>query len=161
MLFVSSDRLTAAVPPTHLERRPQRLCSGFRTSTKLRSQTSGLTRRQQVSTYRSLCRLGILQKYVYPLVSCLQPCTDECLPPGGPSVPLPGFCSLSQLNSGSHRNLSAAPSCQHLRQARPATEAPAAGPAELEHPGLTWSLLQLSDTEGCRFVCVEKILKSA
>ena len=151
MLSVSSDRQTAAVPRVHLERRPRRLCSGFRPSTKLRSQTPGLTRRQQASTFRSLCRFGVLQKYVYPLVSRLQPCTDERLPPGGPSVPLHGSCGLSQLSSGSHRNLSAAPGRQHHRQARPATEAPAAGPAELEQPGLARSLLQLSDTEGCRF----------
>lgn len=157
MLWVPSDPQTAAVPRAHLERRPQRLCSGFRPSTELRSQTPGLTRRQQASTCRSLCRFGVLQKYVYPLVSRLQPCTDERLPPGGPSVPLHGLCGLSQLSSGSHRNLSAAPSRQHRRQARPATEAPAAGPAELDPPGLTWSLLQLSDTEGCRFLSVLRV----
>lgn len=57
MLFVSSDWKTAAVPPTHLERRPQRLCLWLWPSTKLRSQPSGLTWRQQASKYRSLTTL--------------------------------------------------------------------------------------------------------
>lgn len=78
----------------------------------------------------------------------LQPCTDEHLPPGGSSVPLPGFCSLSRFSSGSLGALSAAPSREHHRQTGPATAAPAGGPAELEWPGFTRSLLQCSDTEG-------------
>lgn len=95
-----------------------------------------------------------LQKHIYLLVLCLQPCSDERFPPGGSSVPLPGVCSLSQFSSGSHGALSAAPSHGRHPQAHPATEAPAAGPAELEQPPSTRSLLQLSNTEGCRFFCL-------
>lgn len=103
------------------------------------------------STESSDPGFGVLRKHIYRLVLCLQPCTDERFPPGGSSVPLPGLCGLSQISRGSRRALSAAPSLPHHPQAPPATEAPAAGPAQLEQPALTWSLLQLSDTEGRRF----------